>query len=258
MTVLVVMTRDGADTASHVARAWPDRPDLVVVPEHRVGDLIDDRGLDLVVIASGEDTDAGHRASRTVRAATTVPVCLVTPSHRESDELLAFARGCDDYMTTRISTEVLRARLQAHVARGRRWAAAEGTQFACLHLDPLLRTATVHDEPIRLTRTEFDLLHALVTEQRRVVPRWELLERGWGGLAPNDHVLDVHLSRLRRKVVAAGGPRIADPVPGVGYRIGSAACTSPDCPARLRVVGSPEAADDASTTYGTLGRLVTA
>jgi DNA-binding response OmpR family regulator len=73
---------------------------------------------------------------------------------------------------------------------------------------------------VDLTRIEFDLLHALVTQQRRVVPRGELLEVGWDGCPPSDHVLDVHLSRLRRKVLQAGGPKIGVPVPGVGYRVG--------------------------------------
>ncbi|MFQ6172130.1 winged-helix domain-containing protein [Oryzobacter sp. R7] len=261
MTVLLVVTHDGAPTAEHVARAVPDRADLTTLPDRRLGDVIDDRGLDLVVVASGDDTDAGHRAARTVRAATTVPLCLVTPSRREADELLAFARGCDDYVTTRVSPEVLRARLGGLIARGRRWTAGDGTRFACLTLDPMLRTATLHDETLSLTRTEFDLLHALVTEQRRVVSRWELLERGWRGLAPNDHVLDVHLSRLRRKVLHAGGPRLADPVPGVGYRIGSAACTSPTCGARLRSVASvSQPADRAAAPRGEAarGRRVTA
>ena len=262
MTVLLVVTHDGASTAELVARSAPAATELRVLPDRRLGDLIDDRSLDLVVVASGDDTDAGHRAARTVRAATTVPLCLVTTSRREADELLAFARGCDDYVTTRVSKEVLRARLEGLVARGRRWTAADGTRFACLTLDPMLRTATVHDEPLSLTRTEFDLLHALVTEQRRVVSRWELLERGWRGLAPNDHVLDVHLSRLRGKVLRAGGPRIADPVPGIGYRIGSAACTSPTCGSRLRAVRSTSptsvAAMAAASVEGHAVRRVTA
>lgn len=237
MTVLLVVTHDGASTASFVARAWPDREDLACLSDSQLGDVIDDRALDLVVVASGTDTDAGHRAARTIRTATMVPLCLVTSNGRDADELLAFARGCDDYVTTRVSPDVLRARLVALVSRGGRWASAEATSYSCVRLDPMLRTATVHDDEVVLTRIEFDLLNALVTEQRRVVSRWELLERAWGGLAPNDHVLDVHMSRLRRKVLQAGGPKLGEPVPGVGYRVGSASCTSAACDVRLHAVG---------------------
>ena len=55
-----------------------------------------------------------------------------------------------------------------------------------------------------------------------MLSRRELLEVGWGGCPPSDHGAHVHLSRLRRKVIKAGGPRIGVPVPGVGYRVGSA------------------------------------
>lgn len=236
MTVLVVVTHDGAGTASTVSRAWHDRAGVRCLSDSHLGDVVDDRDLDLVVVTCGEDTDAGHRAARTVRSATHVALCLVTASTREADELLAFARGCEEYLTTRMSADVIRARLDALLARGGRHAGNELARFACVRIDPMMRSATVHDEPVLLTRTEFELLHALVTEQRRVVSRWELLERGWGGFAPNDHVLDVHMSRLRRKVLLAGGPKIGEPVPGVGYRIGSATCPAGECGGRLAPV----------------------
>ena len=94
-------------------------------------------------------------------------------------------------------------------------------EFGQVVVDPSLRSASVRETPLDLTRTEFDLLRAMMSQQRRVIPRRELLEAGWGACPPSDHVLDVHLSRLRRKVLRAGGPKIGVPVPGVGYRVGS-------------------------------------
>jgi DNA-binding response OmpR family regulator len=123
-------------------------------------------------------------------------------------------------MSTQSASEVLRARLAGLAARGRRAARTEVTTFGALELDPELRTVEVNGVPLTLTRIEFDLLHALITHQRRVVPRWELLATGWES-PPTGHVLDVHMSRLRRKVLDAGGPKVGEPVPGVGYRAGS-------------------------------------
>jgi DNA-binding response OmpR family regulator len=224
MTVLVVVTPDGARTAEAVARAWGDAADVVRRPDDAFDDLLDSAPaweLDIVVVACETDVDAGHRACRAVRVITAAPLCLVSPMRREADELLAFARGCDDYITT-ASPELLRARLDALAARGGRRRAQRMCAFGDLRLDPLMRTATVHGEPVALTRIEFDLLLALVAQQRRVIPRRELLEIGWPGYPPTGHVLDVHLSRLRRKLLSAGGPKIAEPVPGVGYRVGCA------------------------------------
>jgi DNA-binding response OmpR family regulator len=176
--------------------------------------------IELIVVACNGDADDAHRACRSVRAITNTPLAMLTSSRREADELLAFARGCDDYITTSSSPEVIRARLEVLAARGG-CHHEQVVEFGTLSVDPSLRVASVDGIPIALTRTEFDLLHALVTSQRRVIPRRELLEVGWGGCPPSDHVLDVHLSRLRRKVLQAGGPRIGVPVPGVGYRVGS-------------------------------------
>jgi len=225
MTVLVVVTRQGRETAAAVTRALADRSDVVCRAEDDPdawSDLEPARGrpVDLVVVASDGDVDAGHRVCRSVRAATTAPLCLVSSSRREADELLAFARGCDDYVVTSASFEVLRARLLGLEARGGRRRGERVLAFGEVRVDPHLRTVTVRGSAVALTRIEFDLLQALVTHQRRVLSRGELLEIGWGANPPCDHVLDVHMSRLRRKVLLAGGPKIGQSVPGVGYRVG--------------------------------------
>jgi DNA-binding response OmpR family regulator len=72
---------------------------------------------------------------------------------------------------------------------------------------------------INLTRTEFELLAILMHNKHRVVHRQELLDRVWGTWFGDDHILEVHISRLRRKIELHGGPRIAVAVRGVGYRL---------------------------------------
>lgn len=226
MTVLVVETHGGAETAAAACGVLAGRVDVVRCAETDVATALDREplpGFDLVVVACSGDADAGHRLCRTVRATVATPLALLTSSRREADELLAFARGCDDYITTWSSPEVIRARLETLAVRGGARAHERVVEFGPVLVDPSLRAASVRETPIDLTRTEFDLLHAMMAQQRRVIPRRELLEAGWGGCPPSDHVLDVHLSRLRRKVLRAGGPKIGVPVPGVGYRVGSPA-----------------------------------
>jgi DNA-binding response OmpR family regulator len=224
MTLLVVVARGGRFTAQTVADHW-SHPDEVLWGQDTNAPAAlaeaDSRHLRLVVVATGEDTGPGHRVCPSIRELTSAPLCLATPTAREADELLAFAHGCDEYVSL-ASGEVLRARLRALAARGRTQSDESTLEFGGLQLDPHLRTATVWGTAVALTRIEFDLLRALLGEQRRIIPRRELLEVAWGGHERRDHVLDVHMSRLRTKIMRAGGPKVGEPVPGIGYRVGIA------------------------------------
>ncbi|MBK6956003.1 MAG: response regulator transcription factor [Actinomycetales bacterium] len=140
----------------------------------------------------------------------------------EVDELLAFSSGADDYIRMPCSPRVLRARLAAAMRRVERASGkplATAYQIGPLAVDTGTRRATVGGAPLHLTRIEFELLAALAENRQRVLTRGELLNRVWGPWPGDDHVVEVHLSRLRRKILAAGGPRIGEPVPGVGYRL---------------------------------------
>ncbi|MGO1488738.1 MAG: winged helix-turn-helix domain-containing protein, partial [Arachnia sp.] len=75
-----------------------------------------------------------------------------------------------------------------------------------------------NDELVDLTRIQFDLLAALAENPTRVLTREQLVERVWGDWYGNDHHLDVHLSRLRQRITASEGPRVAHAVRGVGFR----------------------------------------
>ena len=95
--------------------------------------------------------------------------------------------------------------------------------FGSLTIDPIAREVTLDGATLELTRIEFDLLDTFTAEPRVAFSRAQLLERVWG---PNwfgdDHLVDVHVSNLRRKL--ADDPRSPDfvcTVRGVGYRMGA-------------------------------------
>ena len=95
-------------------------------------------------------------------------------------------------------------------------------RFGELAIDPLAREVQVGGVPVELTRLEFDLLDALSGQPRVAFSRRQLIERVWG---PNwfgdEHVVDVHIANLRRKLGDAGtAPRYVLTVRGVGYRMG--------------------------------------
>jgi DNA-binding response OmpR family regulator len=88
-----------------------------------------------------------------------------------------------------------------------------------LEIDPVSREAHVDGTEVALTRIEFDLLVTLAQQPRRVFTREQLMVSAWDEPFDGSHVLDAHLSRMRRKIADAGGQRVAHAVRGVGYRL---------------------------------------
>jgi len=176
----------------------------------------------VIVLILGALGPNGLDDCRTIRAGTDAPIlALGRDDGDEVDEVLAFASGADDYAPGGISGRVLSARVNALIRRSYQSPHKVSIRtFGNVIVDLDQRRAEVDGSPLHLTRIEFELLLALTDSRHRVVPRSELVERVWGPWHSTHHVLEVHLSRLRNKILAAGGPRIGEAVPGYGYRLG--------------------------------------
>ncbi|MFM7063557.1 MAG: DNA-binding response regulator, partial [Actinomycetes bacterium] len=125
------------------------------------------------------------------------------------------------YMTKPFSTRELVARVEAMMRRPRGdLTGAIVRRFGEVSIDLRSRECHVDGRPVELTRIEFDLLATLSDDPRAVFTRRQLLDRVWGdGWVGDDHVVDVHIANLRRKI---GGPaKVAriKTVRGVGYRM---------------------------------------
>jgi DNA-binding response OmpR family regulator len=177
---------------------------------------------DLVLLDADDLATDVHEVTRRLRALGTVPIIVVTRAYDEVSQLMAFASGADDVVASSTSTRVLLARVGAVLRRtvSGPTGAAQAREVGPFRLDPDTRQASVLGNDLDLTRIEFDLLGILLEQPTRVVPRDELVTRVWGSWFGDDHVVEVHLSRLRAKVCRAGGPRIGVAVRGVGYRLG--------------------------------------
>jgi DNA-binding response OmpR family regulator len=92
-----------------------------------------------------------------------------------------------------------------------------------LRIDVAGREVSIDDEPITLTRTEFDVLAALSARPTTVLSRRQLLDAVWTeSWVGNEHLVDVHIGHLRRKLGDdPTAPRYVITVRGVGYRMGS-------------------------------------
>ena len=163
-------------------------------------------GLDGLAVLR-EIRKAGHR----------VPVIMLTARGDEADRVVGLELGADDYVAKPFSPRELLARLRAVVRRAAPDAVAEKLTAAGITVDTGAREAWVDGEPVELTGLEIDLLTALVRRAGRVVPRASLMElAGRGDVTVNERAVDVHISRLRKKLGDAAAARIRT-VRGVGY-----------------------------------------
>ena len=216
--------------------SWGEHRDALTAAGHRVtvigsilGAVDQCRALRpaVVVLDAGDPSGDVHDTCRRLRAMGSVPIIVAArtgPDGMVDDatQLMCFAAGADDVVAVGVSPRVLRARIGAVLRRSvaGQPGAARPRVVGPFELDPETRVATLAGTPLDLTRIEFDLLGILLEQPTRVVPRDELVSRVWGSWFGDDHVVEVHLSRLRAKVVRTGGPRIGVAVRGVGYRLG--------------------------------------
>src|SRR5215467_353207 len=173
----------------------------------------------------------GLEVLRRLRAASSIPVLMLTGLGEEADRIVGLEMGADDYLPKTFSTRELLARLRAVIRRSRVTAArsvpADETNDEAavvvggLRIEPLSRNATLGGVPVSLTAVEFDLLLALARTPGRVKSREQLLlEVADRDFEAFDRSIDVHISSLRRKLGDdAKSPRWVQTVRSVGYRL---------------------------------------
>jgi two-component system, OmpR family, KDP operon response regulator KdpE len=140
---------------------------------------------------------------------------------RQTDKVAALDAGADDYVTKPFGMEEVLARLRAALRRSPADQAEPAIlTFGSLVVDLGRRLVTLDGERIHLTKTEYALLEALVTNPGKLLTHQWLLRRVWGpGYANESHYLRVYIRAIRRKLGDdATAPRLILTEPGVGYR----------------------------------------
>ena len=166
----------------------------------------------------------GIEVCRQIRQFTDAYVIILTARDEEVDKIVGLSVGADDYLVKPFSPRELIARIRAMLRRPRQsqLPVAEAVVVGDLVVDLEARLVFVADEPIDLTRTEFDLLAAMITKPRAALSRRNLIDEVWGSdWYGDEHVVDVHVGHLRRKLGDdATEPRFIRTVRGVGYGLG--------------------------------------
>jgi DNA-binding response OmpR family regulator len=188
---------------------------------------------DVVVLDLALPGIDGVEVCRQLRTFSDAYVVMLTARDTEMDTIVGLSVGADDYVTKPFSPRELVARIRAMLRRPRTVSAPTEADavpyqqpprmFGALRIDVSGRQVFVDDEPITLTRTEFDVLAALSARPGVVFSRRQLLDAVWTeSWVGNEHLVDVHVGHLRRKLGDdPADPRYVITVRGVGYRMGT-------------------------------------
>ncbi|MBU6200329.1 MAG: response regulator transcription factor, partial [Xanthomonadaceae bacterium] len=159
---------------------------------------------------------------RELRRDNALPVLMLTALGEDTDRILGLELGADDYVPKPCNPREIAARLRAILRRTR--GDADATRLADVSVGPVSlratsRSVTLRGEPVALTGTEFNVLAALLREAGRVVSKETLSQDVLGRpLGPFDRSIDVHISKLRRKLGdAADGESLIGTVHRGGY-----------------------------------------
>lgn len=170
--------------------------------------------LDLMLPdGSGLDVLAGLR-----RRNSAVPVLLLTARDAVADRIAGLDAGADDYLGKPFDLDEVAARLRALIRRAAGRASAV-LAWRDVTLEPSSMTVTKAGEPVRLSRREFAVLHALMDRPGQVLSKSQLEDKLYGWQEDvESNAIEVHIHHLRSKL----GSGMVETVRGIGYRIGEA------------------------------------
>jgi len=168
----------------------------------------------------------GMEVLRRLRRTSMVPVIMLTARDETMDKVAGLDQGADDYITKPFAIEELLARIRAtlrkHAAKTDRTDnSSNDALIACgVTLDAKRHTVTVGNEPVELTKREFDLLHYLLINKGVVVTRDMLMENVWSyDFDGGTNAVDVYVRFLRTKIDETFDIKLIHTVRGVGYVI---------------------------------------
>jgi len=214
-----------------------------------VGYALEQEGFDVTIAIDGDDADekigdgdvpfdllvldimmpgrSGLDLCRDLRGRSAVPIILLTAKDAEVDKVVGLEVGADDYVTKPFSVRELLGRVRAQLRRREldRAVTAEGGSSTIeageVSIDLARHLVTVRDEPVNLTRSEFQVLRLLADRPGQVFSRLEIMEELWQSEFSGDvRACDVHISNLRQKIERdPQDPELVVTVRGIGYKL---------------------------------------
>jgi DNA-binding response OmpR family regulator len=161
----------------------------------------------------------GYEVCRILRKESSVPIIMLTALDQETNKVMGFELGADDYVTKPFSIKELLARVRARLRKHEAGQAA-ALKIGDIEIDESRHTVRIGPRAIELTPKEFELLALLARNKGIVFSRDQLLRQVWGyDFTGDSRTVDVHMSWLRGKIEEnPQQPRHLVTVHGVGYK----------------------------------------
>ena len=165
-------------------------------------ELVRTGGFDLVILDLMMPEIDGLEACMRIREFSNIPIIMLTARSEDTDKIIGFECGADDYITKPFNILELKARIRAMLRRASGGAQGKSRiTVGDLTLDTEQRVAIRDGEAVELTAKEYDLIELLMKNPRRVYSRENLMNVVWGYSYTGDYrTVDVHIRRLREKL----------------------------------------------------------
>jgi DNA-binding response OmpR family regulator len=189
-------------------------------------ELAEDTNFDVVVLDVMLPGVSGIEVCRRLRAASDVPILMLTAKDAEVDRVLGLESGADDYVTKPFSITEVVSRVRAILRRRELDRSPRGFELrriGAIEIDLVRHRVTVGGETVQLTRSEFRLLALLSTTPDRAFSRREIMQHLWeSSYVGDERACDIHVSNLRQKIEDdPRNPARLRTIRGVGYALAS-------------------------------------
>ena len=225
----ILVVDDDTDLRHTLVEQLEGEPDFDIIQAGTANDALKavrENNVDLTILDVGLPDMDGRDAIKLMRQeGYKSPVLMLTGHDTDADEIKGLESGPNDYLTKPFAFPELSARVEALI----RWsqpqqpvAEVRELHMADLKINLLTRSAERAGQPLALQPREFRLLAYLMTHAEQILTRTMLLEGVWDyHFDPGTNVIDVHVSRLRKKIDMPGLPPLLYTVRGSGYRLGT-------------------------------------
>lgn len=175
----------------------------------------------LIILDLGLPDIDGHAVLKELRSWTKIPIIILTVTDEEAVKVRLLDAGADDYLTKPFGPSELLARVRVGLRHHGQIEATPMFESGDLKIDINQKQVLVSGMPVKLTKTEFEVIARLVRDHGKVVSQATLLKQIWGAVAEHEtHYLRIYIKQLRKKIEKSPSqPRHILTEPGVGYRL---------------------------------------
>lgn len=177
----------------------------------------EDKDIALIILDVMMPKMNGWDVCREIREVSKVPIIMLTAKGDESDELLGFELGVDEYISKPFSPKILVARVEAILRRSNKLTEEESIEMGGIRIDKMAHMVTVDGERVDLSYKEFELLAYFVENAGIALSREKILNHVWNYDYFGDaRTIDTHVKKLRSKLGARG--EYIKTIWGMGYK----------------------------------------